>query len=156
MDNFVITAQHELDRLEAELRADPRHEKIKRLRELLAMYEPSPVARPIMRRSPPTPTPFAAKPTAGESTKTKAMEVAITALLANKVQVHRAAILQHLAIAGIMGHEKKPMASLAAFLSDRKHLYGSDGKGNFRMQSDKPPVEIPVLDLEPDREDNAA
>jgi hypothetical protein len=33
-----------------------------------------------------------------------------------------------------MGHEKSPMMSLAAYLSDWKDDFASDGHGNFRLK----------------------
>jgi hypothetical protein len=135
MSDFTNAMRRELNDLEEALRADPRHEKIKRLRELLTFYEPSQTAH-LTRRPPVHATNrFAPKPTGGAPSKTKAMEVAIATLLTAKVQAHRTAILQHLVDAGIMGHEKNPTAHLAAFMSDRRHLYESDGKGNFHLRA---------------------
>jgi hypothetical protein len=57
-------------------------------------------------------------------------------LLAVKIEVHRSAILGHLTSAGIMGGEKNPVSHLASFMSDHRHLYVSDGKGNFRLRSE--------------------
>ena len=132
MTEFAIAIRRELDGLEAELRADPRHEKIRHLRELLALYEAAGHAQKI------TPEPkraFRPKPTAGAATKAAAMLQAITELLQARVQVHRQNILEHLQERGIMGGEKRPMGHLAAFLSDHRDLFMPDGKGNFRLRS---------------------
>ena len=132
MDNFIAMAQRELEQLEAEVRADPRHEKIRRLRELLAVYEPPQLGEAHYPR--PAVQPFVPKPTAGAPSKAKAMEAAIGGLLREKGHVHRSVILKHLIDREIMGHEKSPMTRLAIFLSARRHLYASDGKGNFRLK----------------------
>jgi hypothetical protein len=67
------------------------------------------------------------------SSKTVAMEREVTNLLREKVQLHRSAILDDLNAKGIMGGEKNQMAHLASFLSERRHLYAADGRGNFRL-----------------------
>lgn len=45
-----------------------------------------------------------------------------------------------------MGHEKSPMASLAAYLSDHKAVFVADGRGNFslRRESHREPPPAPV------------
>jgi hypothetical protein len=35
---------------------------------------------------------------------------------------------------GLVGQEKNPMVSLAAYLSDWKDTFASDGKGNFSLK----------------------
>ena len=42
---------------------------------------------------------------------------------------HRTKLLEHLKAMGLMGHEKDPMASLAAYLSGWKEIFAFDGKG---------------------------
>ena len=48
--------------------------------------------------------------------------------------LHRRRILDHLIEAGVLGHEKDPLASLAAYLSENKHMFLSDGQGNFFLR----------------------
>lgn len=63
---------------------------------------------------------------------------AIDDLLSANGQVHRSKILEGLQSRGIMGGEKNPMAHLAAFLSDHKDRFESDGKGNFQRREHSP------------------
>ncbi len=72
------------------------------------------------------------------------MEITISELLAAKAQVHRSAILEYLNAVGIMGGEKNPTGHLAAFMSDRRHLYTSDGKGNFRLKGEVNEATLPL------------
>lgn len=68
------------------------------------------------------------------ATKADRMDQEATALLTMRGTVHRKEILAHLIEKEIMGSEKDPLAHLAAFLSDRKERYESDGKGNFKLR----------------------
>jgi hypothetical protein len=57
----------------------------------------------------------------------------IQSLLSLRGSVHRKEILSHLQNAGLMGHERNPMAHLAAFLSGERDKFASDGRGNFTL-----------------------
>jgi hypothetical protein len=57
----------------------------------------------------------------------------IEGLLSLRGSVHRKEILSHLVNAGLMGHERDPMAHLAAFLSGERDKFASDGRGNFSL-----------------------
>jgi hypothetical protein len=123
MSEFVTAAREELDRLEAELRADPRYEKLAVLRNLLAVYE----------RVGSLPKRANGVGRVVTDTKKSAMEKAVSEFLdSNGGVAHRSAILDQLVARGIMGQESNQMAHLAAFLSDHRHMFTSDGRGNFR------------------------
>ena len=62
------------------------------------------------------------------------MKAEITALLQQRGTIHRKEILSHLTAAGLMGHEKDPMASLAAYLSDWRDSFDPDGGGNWSLK----------------------
>jgi hypothetical protein len=66
--------------------------------------------------------------------KKQAMEREVESMLAGRPGLHRSVILGGLLGKGIMGSEKDPMAHLAAFLSDHRHKFVSDGKGNFDLR----------------------
>jgi hypothetical protein len=127
MDNVVATLSRELGQLEAELRGDPRYVKIKQIKELLDLYKVSESANG--RRQP-------AESRTGKRPESKATKIraAITSLLTNKDSTHRKDILNHLTKLGLMGNEKDPMASLAAYLSAWKDLFAFDGKGNWSLK----------------------
>jgi hypothetical protein len=130
MSELIHALENERVALEAALAADARFQKLQRIRELLSLYaatvDPLPLSRPIQE------TNGATRPRR-QSTKTIAMEREITELLREKVQLHRSMILDYLNAKGIMGGEKNQMAHLASFLSDHRHLYTADGRGNFRL-----------------------
>jgi hypothetical protein len=60
---------------------------------------------------------------------------AIENLLSLRGSAHRKEILTHLQNAGLMGHERDPMAHLAAFLSGERDRFASDGRGNFTLKT---------------------
>jgi hypothetical protein len=130
MDKIVQTLRLELAELEAGLQA--RQQKIQRIKELLALYE-APTgqqqtgnvvlgAKGNGRAMPP-----------GSLTKNEKMEDGILAILRANGEMHRKTILEYLMAQGIMGGEKNPIGHLAAFLSARRDLFISDGRGNFRL-----------------------
>ena len=67
-------------------------------------------------------------------TKATLLKAEITHLLDVRGTEHRQKVLEHLVSKGLMGHEKNPMANLAAFLSDNKDLFATDGRGNFSLR----------------------
>ena len=131
MSELINALEKERVTLEADLAADPRFQKLQRIRELLALYSAAIVPSPSPRMS--QETKGATRPRR-VSSKTVMMEGDITELLREKAQLHRSAILEYLTAKGIMGSEKNPLAHLASFLSDRRHLYVTDGRGNFRLR----------------------
>ena len=70
--------------------------------------------------------------------KKEALRTEVTELLRREGRLHRAKILEHLVREKIMGHEKDPLAALAAYLSDNRDLFEPDGRGNFSLRP-KPP-----------------
>jgi hypothetical protein len=77
------------------------------------------------------------KPESG-GTKQARMEREIAALLKMRGTVHRADLLAHLVNAGIMGHERDPLAHLAAFLSKKRERFASNGMGVFSLRHSVP------------------
>jgi hypothetical protein len=71
----------------------------------------------------------------GKRPESKATRIhaAITDLLTNEGSTHRKEILNKLIKLGLMGNEKDPMASLAAYLSGWKDAFTFDGKGNWSL-----------------------
>jgi hypothetical protein len=108
-------------------------DKAERIRALLAVYEAeAEAAKP--RMGPPVLPPVPPPPLQKPLPKNAQMAQEITNLLAARGSTHRAQILEHLTTRGIMGREKNPMAHLAAFMSDHRSKFASDGRGNFTLQ----------------------
>ena len=118
MANIVTSLHQELAALEADIRSDPRYRKIERIRALLSEYgadeSGTPVAAP--------PTNFGHKRSATSDTKKDRVRDVIGEVLTVKGNAHRSELLRALTDRGIMGQEKDPMASLAAYLSDFKEF----------------------------------
>lgn len=72
----------------------------------------------------------------------------VSELLGEHKLLHRNDILSVLIAENIMGSEKNPLASLAAYLSEFKELFLPDGRGNFRLRphggftNESPTVEV--------------
>jgi hypothetical protein len=130
MDKIVQTLRLELAELEAELQA--RHQKIQRIKDLLALYEMPPGQQQSGNAAPATQRNGSGAPSSN-LTKTERMEESILQLLSANGEMHRRVILDYLTDHGIMGGEKNPIGHLAAFLSERRGLFISDGRGNFRL-----------------------
>jgi hypothetical protein len=138
----LLTTTANIPALEAQVTAAQERlrfatEKAAQIRVLLTMLEAeanevthsvaeAPRLSPSSRVSTPTPVRLG-------GTKADRMDAETTALLTMRGVVHRKDILAHLVEKGIMGSEKGPLAHLAAFLSDRKDKYESDGRGNFKL-----------------------
>lgn len=133
MTSVTATLKAELDRLEAEVRADPRHQKIEHLRALLRMYEVE-LSQPIQRLA--NPDRVVSAVSFREGSKRAKMKDAITDFLKERGAAHRSEILKHLTAQGIMGHEKDPMQSLAGYLSEAKAIFAFDGNGNWSLAKD--------------------
>jgi hypothetical protein len=83
------------------------------------------------------------------TSKTASLMAEVTDLLSKRGTEHRQKILEHLVAKGLMGHEKNPMASLAAFLSGvNRNVFVADGRGNFSLRRDShhEPSPAPVPD----------
>jgi len=76
--------------------------------------------------------------------KAARIKAEVTELLSARGTEHRLKILDHLIGKGLMGHEKTPLASLAAYLSGNRDTFVADGRGNFSLRREShrepPPV----------------
>lgn len=143
MSEIVTSLRAELTALEDEVRKDPRLLKIERIRSLLELYKQE-ASDPAPQVYPPHPQPQAVEaetvlPTLsvpGKRERSKASRVRehIWSVLDRNGPTHRTRILEDLARAGLMGQEKDPVASLAAYLSNWRDEFASDGKGNFSLR----------------------
>jgi hypothetical protein len=127
--NFAGAIKAEIAELEAELRADPRHAKLKHLRDLLALYEAPPAVRKVVTNG--------AEHATAEIPGTKEEKIKSELrryMRENGGTVHRMSALQHLMNIGLMGHEKEPMRNLAAYMSHWKDDFVSDGDGNWSLR----------------------
>jgi hypothetical protein len=126
---FVSALKAEIAQLEEELRSDPRQRKLSRLRETLAEYEPANKTQP---------QPFAALRDIPSRVpllpKSDMIKNEIIALLQQRGTIHRKEILRHLTGIGLMGGEKDPMASLAAYFSRWRDIFDPDGAGNWSLK----------------------
>jgi hypothetical protein len=131
MSDIVDALRRERQELEAELWRDPRYRRIKLIDDLLATYPTAAGGAPTL--------PPATKPKsfmAGGSgkrppSKADIVRAEVREFLKNRGPTHRSEILAHITAKGLMGHEKKPMANLATFLSESKGMFAFDGKGNW-------------------------
>lgn len=71
---------------------------------------------------------------AARSSKAASLKMEVTDLLNARGTEHRQKILDHLVAKGLMGHEKDPLGSLAAYLSANKDVFMADGRGNFSLR----------------------
>jgi hypothetical protein len=126
--NFAAAIKTEIAELEAEFRADPRYSKLQYLRQLLALYEPGPA-----RQSAPGGNGAAHADAAATKEERIRLELRVW-MRTQGGTVHRLAALQHLLDRGLMGHEKDPMANLAAYMSHWKDEFASDGAGNWSLR----------------------
>jgi hypothetical protein len=136
MSNIVDVLSGELAALEAELENDPRYRKIARIRSLLDEYKRvvptiSLNASPIRSRTPPI------------NSKKNRVHDAIMSFLAAHPGTHRSELLSDLTDRGLMGDEKNPMASLAAYLSDFRSELKNLGQGHWSLKESAPDTEAP-------------
>lgn len=143
MRDVIETLHAELAGLEAELSADVRYLKAQRIRELLALYEDRPET-PVQAKAQPT---KGVKSPRGQTlngfwankserdSKKRQIRAKVEQLLTERPVVHRGELLEALKAANLMGHEKNPMASLAAYLSEWRDQFTPDGRGNFMLAS---------------------
>jgi hypothetical protein len=125
---IIDALDYELRRLEAELMLDARYRRAKRIRELLDDYRDDGV--PIFEPNIGPRSAIPVSPTSGVQ-KAAAIKAAAKEYVHNRGGAHRSDILAHVVGLGLMGHEKNPMGSLAAYLSDWRDEFESDGRGNF-------------------------
>jgi hypothetical protein len=143
MSDFTMALERELHRLEGELERDPRFRRIKQLQQLLVDYRTTgngsmeAPAMPTPPASTPSGPPVAFPPPRRRRvhlSKGASVHMAVQDMLAKHGTLHRAEILKSLVEQRLMGHEKNPMASLAAYLSDWKSDFAPDGHGNFTLK----------------------
>lgn len=132
MSDVVGPLIQELASLEAQLNADPRYRKIARIRALLSEYELDAKSKTSFEQTAPGNAP--SRRVRGQSTNSKAIRVrdALRSFLILKGAVHRNDLLKELTSKGIMGNEKDPLASLAAYLSQFKD-FTSVGNGQWAL-----------------------
>jgi len=136
MSEIVDALRRELAALEAELENDPRYRKIARIRSLLTEYSIPTTANANV-------SPIRRTRVASPSSKKVRIHDAIMAFLQGHPGAHRSEILSELTSSGLMGDEKDPMASLAAYLSDfRSELLGL-GQGRWSLRESAPDAEAP-------------
>jgi hypothetical protein len=125
MPNIVPSLRQELAALDAELRADPRYRKIERIRALLSEYgDEEPQAASVAHQPPAN---LWRRRSAPSDSKKERVRAVIRETLAAEGSAHRSALLKTLMDRGIMGQEKDPMGSLAAYLSDFKDVKNTGG-----------------------------
>jgi hypothetical protein len=131
--NFVSALKAEIAQLEDELQSDPRQRKLARLRDALGEYEP---VNNALQAQPSPPLRVLTRIPIPPKSKGGKIKAEITALLQQRGAVHRKEILRHLTAAGLMGHEKDPMASLAAYFSGWRDIFEPDGSGNWSLKQE--------------------
>jgi len=138
MTDFIEALSAELAALEAELASDPRYRKIAGLRSLLAEYKrivPPTRAGMLLHklsvRAPQT------------NSKKSRVHDGIVSFLAAHPGAHRSELLSDLIGKGLMGDEKDPMASLAAYLSDFRSELQNNGQGHWSLKELAPNAEAP-------------
>jgi hypothetical protein len=131
--NFVPALKAEIAELEDELRRDPRHRKLARLRETLAEYDPASKGINVQLA---TGSLGIATGPATLQTKGDRIKAEIMTLLQQRGALHRKEILNHLEAVGLMGNEKDPMASLAAYFSGWRDIFKPDGAGNWSLSQE--------------------
>jgi hypothetical protein len=136
MSEIVDALRRELETLEAELANDPRYRKIARIRSLLTEY-----AAPTSRSADVAQT----KRTRTTSTSSKKIRIhdALMSFLAAHPGAHRSDILAEMKGKGLMGDEKDPMASLAAYISDFRDELENVGQGRWSLRESAPDAEAP-------------
>ena len=137
MTQLVTALQQELAQLEAELKADPRYRKATRIRELLADYidqaQPQALAAQFQANSSQSSTTLSLRETGPRLSKKALIKNEIEQLL-SEGPTHRKKILEILQSRGLMGHEKNPMANLAAYLSAFPDNFVNDKSGIWSIR----------------------
>ena len=137
MRELIENLRAERRQLHDELAADPRHQKIKAIDELLALYAGNEHAdAPVVNqaqtiRDSPSRVPTAS--TASRLTKAEQIKRMISEYLGSKGNAHRSEILKSLQTAGLMADGGDQMGALAAYLSKWRDDFASDGRGNFSL-----------------------
>jgi hypothetical protein len=132
MTNVVAALRQELTTLETDLRADPRYRKIERIRALLTEYDTDVGANDSEVFSTNSP-PRKRERTRPINSKSERVREIIKTVLIEKGTAHRSELLKALTERGVMGSEKDPMASLAAYLSDFREDFKNVGIGRWSL-----------------------
>jgi hypothetical protein len=114
--NLTAVLRTELKDLEAELRKDPRYQRMRKVRELLLEYEPE------------------GRELEAPTSKRGKILAEVTTFLRENGASHRSNILQHLEEKGLLGKEAVPIKALAIYLSEAKDIFGNDGDGTWFLR----------------------
>lgn len=137
----------EASKLQARLRLSL--DKAEKVKAVIAVYAEETVDQPQPRlfaslSAAPGAADVVIRKVPAHGSKAAMLKAEVTDLLNARGTEHRQKILDHLVAKGLMGHEKTPLASLAAYLSDNKDVFMADGRGNFSLRRDShrepPPV----------------
>ncbi len=141
MTDLTVALRSELESLEAELAADPRYRKLEKIRELLAIYNSASrlESQHVVAVSIPAPMSASIESTTkADRVRTETMEF----IERSGGVAHRRDILDHLIQAGIMGKERSPIASFAAYLSEMNEFMSAGG-GKWRLRTESGAAAIP-------------
>lgn len=136
--DIVNALKREMTALETDLENDPRYRKIARIRSLLAEYTAAAPPHGAVNALTPRPT-----RTAQPNSKRNRVHDGIMKFLAEHPGAHRRELLSDLVQKGLMGDEKDPMASLAAYLSDFRSELQNNGQGHWSLKESTPDAEAP-------------
>jgi hypothetical protein len=149
MSTFTLALRAELASLEEELRNDPRHAKIEKIKSLLGDYGADVVdtaTAPLMSAA----APAQSKNWRGvprENSKATRARLALRDYMLPRGAVSRDDLLQELTRLGIVGREQFPMRQVSTYLS-RFPEFESAGGGNWRYnESHSPQTTEPSGDL---------
>jgi hypothetical protein len=129
VSQLIAALQQELAQLER---------KATRIRELLADYadqaQPQALAAQSQMVAAQGSMPLPLREAGPRPSKKALIKNEIEQLLLSKGPTHRKEILAILEFRGLMGHEKDPMASLAAYLSAFSDNFVNDGSGTWSIR----------------------
>lgn len=147
MSELIRLLLLEQSQLEAEIRNDPRLLKLAKVKEMLALYgyKAAPVVS-VESDEHSAAEVSKVEPDTEKGSKAAKVRAEVRALLSAQGNAHRAFILERLKSTGLMGMEKDPMASLAAYLSSWKDEFAPDGRGNFTLRPRDASEPLPATD----------
>ena len=140
MTDLIVALRSELQSLEAALAADPRYRKLEKICELLAIYDSASQlkSQDVVAISIPAPISTIDSATKVDRVRTETREF----IERSGGMAHRRDILDHLMQVGIMGKERSPMASFAAYLSEMNEFM-SVGGGKWQIRNELGVAAIP-------------
>lgn len=148
LDEDMAKLRGELDRIQGRLKLA--NDKAERIRAVVQLYdeegaqphqqglftETASVSAPEYKRSDSrVRVSYGDRNLSGHGPKRLIVKQAAIDLIQPKGSAHRNEILQVLIDRGIMGHEKSPIGSLAAYLSEFKDTFEADGRGNYSLRA---------------------